>query len=110
MELILAGLSHKTAPIELRERFAIPKEEIPRALTGLLADFGLKEAVILSTCNRVEVCAVSSHLNPSDDVLDEFFIYGSWGYVLEKEITLQRDIRGLVIAAYQLGQQRQKGK
>ena len=73
MELILSGLSHKTAPIELRERFAIPREEIPRALAGLRRDFSLKEVVLLSTCNRVEVYAVSPHANPSDGMLDEFF-------------------------------------
>jgi glutamyl-tRNA reductase len=70
MELILAGLSHKTAPIELRERFAIPREELPRALNGLLREpFGLEEAVLLSTCNRVEVYGVG-HEGAG---LDQFF-------------------------------------
>jgi glutamyl-tRNA reductase len=74
MELILTGLSHKTAPIELRERFAIPREEIPRALSGFLhPPFALKEAVLLSTCNRVEVYGVSSDPEPSVGILDEFF-------------------------------------
>jgi glutamyl-tRNA reductase len=55
MSLILLGINHKTAPIELRERVAIPRESL--AVTGLsLLDIaGVSEAMILSTCNRVEI-------------------------------------------------------
>ncbi|HKD05375.1 MAG TPA: glutamyl-tRNA reductase [Bryobacteraceae bacterium] len=62
MKLLLAGLSHKTAPVHLRERLAIPEETLPRALQELQR-LGASEAVVLSTCNRVEF-AVSS----ADDV------------------------------------------
>lgn len=76
MELILTGLSHKTAPVELRERFAIPADGVPRALERLLGgDFPLKEAVLLSTCNRVEIYGVSSSAEPPENALDDFF---SW--------------------------------
>jgi glutamyl-tRNA reductase len=53
MPLAVVGASHRTAPIELRERFAFGRTEIPGALAGLSADGS--EAVILSTCNRTEV-------------------------------------------------------
>ena len=53
MPLAVVGASHRTAPIELRERFAFGRAEIPGALLGLSADGS--EAVILSTCNRTEV-------------------------------------------------------
>jgi glutamyl-tRNA reductase len=53
MPLAVVGASHRTAPIELRERFAFGRTEIPGALMGLSADGS--EAVILSTCNRTEV-------------------------------------------------------
>jgi glutamyl-tRNA reductase len=64
MKLLLTGLSHKTAPVQVRERLAIPEAEIPRALQELQRQ-GAAEAVILSTCNRVEF-AVSTpdHVNP----------------------------------------------
>jgi glutamyl-tRNA reductase len=53
MPLAVVGASHRTAPIELRERFAFGRAEIPGALVELSADGS--EAVILSTCNRTEV-------------------------------------------------------
>ena len=53
MPLAVVGASHRTAPIELRERFAFGRTEVPGALLELSADGS--EAVILSTCNRTEV-------------------------------------------------------
>jgi glutamyl-tRNA reductase len=55
MSLLLVGMSHRTASVELRERYAI---EDPRpALTKLIASPEIDEAVLLSTCNRVEIVA-----------------------------------------------------
>ena len=53
MFIRLLGLSHKTAPVELRERLHIPENELPSALDDLRASF--PEALIFSTCNRIEV-------------------------------------------------------
>jgi glutamyl-tRNA reductase len=55
MPLAVVGVSHHTAPVEVRERFAYLEEEAPRALQGLRAASGVEEAVLLSTCNRTEV-------------------------------------------------------
>lgn len=55
------GLSHRTAPVELRERFSMPEPAIPAALERLRAAGCAAEAVWLSTCNRVEVYAVGPH-------------------------------------------------
>jgi len=55
MSLILLGINHKTAPIELRERVAIPREALAGAAMSLLEMAGVSEAMILSTCNRVEI-------------------------------------------------------
>src|ERR1039457_4786562 len=52
-ELNLLGVSYKTAPVELREKLAVPSAELPKALEFILS-LGASEAVILSTCNRVE--------------------------------------------------------
>jgi glutamyl-tRNA reductase len=54
MDLMLAGISHKTAPLEVRERFAISERRVPEALRRLQAEPDIEEALILSTCNRVE--------------------------------------------------------
>jgi glutamyl-tRNA reductase len=56
--LLLVGISHHTAPVALRERLAFRRDDMPRALTGILAR-GFHEAIILSTCNRVEVVSVA---------------------------------------------------
>ena len=57
MNLQLIGVNHKTAPIEVRERLAIPESHLPDALRQLAEHPGVDEALILSTCNRVEVLA-----------------------------------------------------
>jgi glutamyl-tRNA reductase len=57
MSLVLIGVNHKTAPIELRERIAISREELPATTRALAAVPGVAECMIVSTCNRVELLA-----------------------------------------------------
>ncbi len=59
MELIVIGLNHKTAPIEIRERLAFPEEGMEKALFRVKSLLSLKENMILSTCNRVEIYAAA---------------------------------------------------
>ncbi|MBI3664737.1 MAG: glutamyl-tRNA reductase [Acidobacteria bacterium] len=54
MKLLVLGLSHKTAPIEVRERMALPESAMAGALSALAGRPGIAEALIFSTCNRVE--------------------------------------------------------
>ena len=53
--IVVVGLNHETAPVAVREALAFPKEGLPEALARVREEAGLGEAVILSTCNRVEV-------------------------------------------------------
>jgi glutamyl-tRNA reductase len=53
--LVLLGINHNTAPIEVRERLAIPAERLADATRSLLHQPGIREGLILSTCNRVEL-------------------------------------------------------
>ena len=65
-ELVCIGLSHKTAPLSVRERMALPEErqvEVLRALQGV------PEAMLISTCNRVEVYAVAIEASARDALL-----------------------------------------
>jgi glutamyl-tRNA reductase len=55
MPLAVVGLSHRTAPVEVRERLVFGRADIPGALAKLRERAGLEEAAILSTCNRTEV-------------------------------------------------------
>lgn len=57
MKLQLVGVNHNSAPIEVRERLAIPESHLADAIRQLAAHPGVDEGLILSTCNRVEVLA-----------------------------------------------------
>ena len=57
MRFQLIGVNHNTAPVEVRERFAIPESRLPEACRKLAAHPGIEEGMILSTCNRVEILA-----------------------------------------------------
>ena len=57
MTLTVLGVNHKTAPIELRERIAISRDELPQVTNALAAVPGVTECMIVSTCNRVELIA-----------------------------------------------------
>ena len=53
MPIVCLGLNHRTAPITVRERYALAENELPELLAKLLKQTNVDEAVILSTCNRV---------------------------------------------------------
>ena len=55
MSLHVIGINHKTTPVALRERLAIPNDAITTVITNLLTHSQLKEAVIVTTCNRFEI-------------------------------------------------------
>ena len=59
-ELILLGISHKTAPVALREKLALPGPQMPAFLQDLVASPAITEAVAISTCNRTEVYLVAT--------------------------------------------------
>jgi len=65
------GMNHRTAPLEVRERFAVA-DPIPH-LVKLVACEEIDEAVLLSTCNRVEVVALTRQLEPARHRLRAFF-------------------------------------
>jgi glutamyl-tRNA reductase len=71
--ILAAGLSHKTAPIGLLERLAVPDERLPKALHQLLTYEHVFEGVVLSTCNRIEVYAAASRFHGGAQDLRNFF-------------------------------------
>ena len=54
MELLCLGLNHKTAPVEVRERFAVGATKLGESATEIIATTGVAEGVVISTCNRTE--------------------------------------------------------
>jgi glutamyl-tRNA reductase len=65
MSVVVIGLSHRSAPVELREQFAFAESNIPDALKQLRESGLVTEGVVLSTCNRVEIYAATA-LAPDD--------------------------------------------
>ena len=61
MHIAVIGLSHRTAPVEIRERLSIPEPTMEASLQRLRADDQVLEASILSTCNRLEIYALLRH-------------------------------------------------
>ncbi len=70
--IIVVGLSHKTAPVEIRERFSFTREGLEDGLTWLFSKNHIEECMIVSTCNRVEVYAVSENAEGSVESAKEF--------------------------------------
>ncbi|MBI4510592.1 MAG: glutamyl-tRNA reductase [Deltaproteobacteria bacterium] len=58
-ELIVVGLSYRTAPLEIREKLSFPDEVIPHALNAICGLPSVGEAILVSTCNRVEIYAAT---------------------------------------------------
>jgi len=83
MKLLITGVSHKTAPVEVRERLAFAEATVPGALRALLAREGIMEAMVLSTCNRVEiVVSADDRVDPLASV--DAFLHESRGMLPEK--------------------------
>ena len=67
--LVCVGLSHKQVPIGVREQIAVSSEQLADRLARLKAIAGVREAMLLSTCNRLEVFAIADARTVADDVL-----------------------------------------
>lgn len=72
MNFALVGVSHKTAPVEIREKIAFPEPMLPAALQALVRCDGVREGLIISTCNRVEVFARGHENSELETTLPEF--------------------------------------
>src|SRR5579859_743731 len=55
MNFHVIGVNHNSAPLEVRERLAVPEAQLPDAIRSLVKQPGVDEGMVLSTCNRVEV-------------------------------------------------------
>jgi glutamyl-tRNA reductase len=72
MHIVVVGLSHKTAPVEVREKLAVPESRMGEALSRLCSYQGVREGVLLSTCNRVEVYAVVDEIESGYGRIQDF--------------------------------------
>ncbi len=73
MRIVHVGLNHKTAPVELRERAAVPEAEIAPLLKRMLEAPPVREAALLSTCNRVEFTLVTHDPDAAIALVHDWF-------------------------------------
>ncbi|MDQ6952659.1 MAG: glutamyl-tRNA reductase [Mariprofundaceae bacterium] len=73
MRICHVGLNHKTAPVELRERLAVPEKEIADILQMKVTRPSIREAALLSTCNRVEMTVVTHDPDAAIALVREWF-------------------------------------
>jgi glutamyl-tRNA reductase len=72
VSLVVIGLNHRTTPVELLERMAVPATELAKALHALDGSDNLAEVAVLSTCNRTEVYAHCTRFHPAVEDVRNF--------------------------------------
>ena len=78
MSIVVIGVNHHTSPLSLLERLAVAPSDLPKAIAGLVSRVNVREAVILSTCNRTEVYAVAERFHGAyADIRDYFCELGN---------------------------------
>jgi len=95
VKFVVVGLSHKTAPVEVREQAVVPESGLAACIQGLVDRDLIESGVLLSTCNRTELYALA----PADDAPAALFeAFGQWPHELSFE-TWRRHAYGLADAA-----------
>lgn len=98
MDIFVLGLNHKTAPLELRERLAIPRNKTPEFLKHMAERHISKERLMLSTCNRTEIYGAgpdpSSAIESAKSLLSEYAhvergLFEKNLYVLQREAAVE---------------------
>ena len=77
MSVVVVGLNHRTVPLDLFERMTVPLARVPKALADLTSREHVTEAVVLSTCNRIEVYAFAERYHGAYQDIRNFFAEAS---------------------------------
>lgn len=113
MPITLCGLSHRTAPLKIREQFALSSESLAKTLPDLQQSLGAKEVTVLSTCNRFEVLGAGlsqeklhhwlmQHFSTSLETLEGSFYYYHSEKVVEHLLRVACGIDSLIIGEPQI--------
>ena len=104
MDILIIGLNHKTAPIEVREKVAFDGLKLNEALNRLKDYPSIKEHIILSTCNRVEIYAAVDDLDSGTDSIKGFIsdFHGISRDLLDKSLYIHKGT-GAVRHIYRVG-------
>ena len=74
MQLAVAGISHNKAPQDVREKASFTKRRAVEGMNTLLGETQIEEAMILSTCNRSEIYAISEEPGEAAEILSDFYV------------------------------------
>ena len=77
MSVVVVGLNHRTVPLDLLERMTVPASRLPKALADLTSREHINEAVVLSTCNRIEVYVFAEKFHGAYQDIRNFFAEAS---------------------------------
>lgn len=77
MSIVVIGVNHRTGPVELLEKVMISDSAMPKALHSLIVRDDIREAVVLSTCNRTEVYAVAERFHGAYSDIRDFLCESS---------------------------------
>ena len=77
MSVVVVGLNHRTVPLDLLERMTVPASRMPKALADLTSREHINEAVVLSTCNRIEVYVFAEKFHGAYQDIRNFFAEAS---------------------------------
>ena len=77
MSVVVVGLNHRTVPLDLLERMTVPESRLPKALADLTSREHITEAVVLSTCNRIEVYVFAEKFHGAYQDIRNFFAEAS---------------------------------
>ena len=97
MEIIVVGINHNTAPIEIREKLSFNEQQLREGLTHLRCYTGVQEGLILSTCNRVEIYAVVSQASDGFRQVQQFLL--NHAARLGDEMNPEAIVKGLYLYA-----------
>ena len=73
MSIVVMGINHRSAPLDVIERVSIADDVLPKALSGLVLRDNVRETVVLSTCNRTEVYVVAEKFHGAYADVRDFF-------------------------------------
>jgi glutamyl-tRNA reductase len=77
LSVVVVGLNHRTVPLDLLERMTVPASRLPKALADLTSREHVTEAVVLSTCNRIEVYVFAEKFHGAYQDIRNFFAEAS---------------------------------
>jgi glutamyl-tRNA reductase len=100
VSVVVIGLNHRTAPLDLLERMTVGDGQLPKALHDLTTRPNISEALVLSTCNRTEVYASAADVSAAEDALCDALVAHT--HISEDELSCARYVLRDERAATQL--------